>query len=182
MPRSAASPISVALLEAYLDRRFPGWRDDAESEAEAAGSGSAADTGAMTDKEAYEILGLSPGAGEAEIRAAHRRLLKGVHPGPGRLDFPCRAYQSGEGLASQQTSITPIAVFAEFFVNIERSQGRHITVDPVAFDLVQAAMRGIRAGKADEARAIENPLPLTATPRCKATCWEGGRLCSCRLR
>jgi hypothetical protein len=77
---------SAALLEAYLDRRMPGWRDDVDGDA-AAGAGGAADTGAMTDEEAYEILGLAPGAGEAEIRAAHRRLMLRMHPDQGGSTF-----------------------------------------------------------------------------------------------
>jgi hypothetical protein len=77
---------SVALLEAYLDRRFPGWREDVERDRAARPRG-AADSGAMTDQQAYEILGLAPGAGEAEIRAAHRRLMKRVHPDQGGSTF-----------------------------------------------------------------------------------------------
>jgi hypothetical protein len=77
---------SMALVEAYMDRRFPGWREDAEDDGGSRPSG-AADPGTMTDEQAYEILGLSPGAGEAEIRAAHRRLLKGVHPDQGGSTF-----------------------------------------------------------------------------------------------
>lgn len=77
---------SIALLEAYLDRRFPGWREDVQGD-RAARTGGAADSGPMTDKQAYEILGLAPGAGEAEIRAAHRRLMKRVHPDQGGSTF-----------------------------------------------------------------------------------------------
>lgn len=83
---ASADPDSAALVEAYLDRRFPLWREDGQEDA-GAGAGGPADAGAMTDKQAYEVLGLSPGASEAEIRAAHRRLLKGVHPDRGGSTF-----------------------------------------------------------------------------------------------
>jgi len=77
---------SLALVDAYLDRRFPDWRDEAQGEA-SAGAGGAAATGPMTDQQAYEILGLAPGASQADIRAAHRRLMKKVHPDQGGSTF-----------------------------------------------------------------------------------------------
>ena len=77
---------SEALLEAYLDRRFPGRREDGEADP-GPRPGGTTQSGAMTDEEAYEILGLPAGAGEADIRAAHRRLLKGVHPDQGGSTF-----------------------------------------------------------------------------------------------
>jgi hypothetical protein len=76
---------SLALVEAYLDRRMPGWRDDVEGAA--AGAGGASDAGPMTDQQAFDILGLAPGASQAEIRAAHRRLMKKVHPDQGGSTF-----------------------------------------------------------------------------------------------
>lgn len=42
---------------------------------------------AMTREEAYDVLGLQPGATEQEIRAAHRRLMRGAHPDGGGSDW-----------------------------------------------------------------------------------------------
>lgn len=76
----------LRLLEAYLDGRFAGWRDDGDAHADR-GLGGAPASGAMSEQEAYEILGLEPGASEAEIREAHRRLMQRVHPDLGGSSF-----------------------------------------------------------------------------------------------
>lgn len=78
----SADPEGARLLEAYLDRRAPGWREDADRHRDA-GQGGAPGTGAMTHQEAYEILGLQPGAGEEAVREAHRGLMKRIHPDAG---------------------------------------------------------------------------------------------------
>lgn len=77
---------SLALLDAYLDRRLAGWREDAHADADA-GLGSPASSGPMGKKEAYEVLGLSAGASVEEIRKAHRRLMKTAHPDSGGSTF-----------------------------------------------------------------------------------------------
>lgn len=77
---------SRSLLEAYLDRRQPLWRQDAKADATARGR-AAPSSGAMTDDEAHQVLGLRPGASEAEVREAHRRLMKAVHPDMGGSTF-----------------------------------------------------------------------------------------------
>ena len=73
---------SVALLESYLDRRFPAWRQNTQGNA-AGGQGRPAASGKMTDEEAYQILGLQLGAGRDEISRAHRGLMKKLHPDQG---------------------------------------------------------------------------------------------------
>ena len=72
---------SRALLLAYLDRRDPTWREHAQGDT-ASRRGFAA-TGKMTDEEAYQILGVQPGAAAAEITRAHRSLMKKLHPDQG---------------------------------------------------------------------------------------------------
>ena len=74
---------SIALFESYLDRRFPAWRHHAEADAAGRQGGGRASRGKMTDEEAYQILGLQPGAGRDEISRAHRSLMKKLHPDQG---------------------------------------------------------------------------------------------------
>ena len=73
---------SVALFESYLDRRFPAWRQDTQGHM-AGGQSRPAPSGKMTDEEAYQILGLQPGASSDEIGRAHRALMKKLHPDQG---------------------------------------------------------------------------------------------------
>jgi hypothetical protein len=74
---------SRALLMAYLDRREPRWRDHVQGDAAAGTGRSAWSTGKMTEEEAYQILGLQPGASAEDIGRAHRSLMKKLHPDQG---------------------------------------------------------------------------------------------------
>jgi hypothetical protein len=71
---AAQDPQSVPLLEAWLDRSHPDWRDAAPPPPA---------EGPLTRAEALAILGLAEGADEAGIRAAHRRLMRTAHPDQG---------------------------------------------------------------------------------------------------
>jgi hypothetical protein len=82
-----------ALMEAYLDWRLPGWRDQssaedweprgfAEEEKAEAPRGRAR-ANRMSVEEAYAVLGVEKTASEEEIRQAHRRLMMKVHPDQG---------------------------------------------------------------------------------------------------
>lgn len=76
-------PDGARLLEAYLDRRFPGWRPAGERDADTGRGSRGRFTGAMTEQEAYEVLGLGKGASREDITRAHRSLMKKLHPDHG---------------------------------------------------------------------------------------------------
>jgi len=54
----------------------------------------------MTRQEALAVLGLAEGAGDDEIRAAHRRLILRMHPDAGGSAEPGGADQSRQGRAA----------------------------------------------------------------------------------
>ena len=78
------------LLEAYLDRVRPDWRDELGGSGAAGASGTSGARpagGDMTVEEAYAILGLAPGADGEAIKEAHRRLMVKLHPDHGGSDY-----------------------------------------------------------------------------------------------
>jgi hypothetical protein len=96
-----SDPDGLRLLEAYFDRRFPRWREDAQGN-EHPRPVNDAPPGAMTEQEAYQILGLQPGASLDEIRQAHRTLMKKLHPDQGGSTYlAARVNQAKEILLSR---------------------------------------------------------------------------------
>ena len=75
---------ALKLLEAWLDRNHPEWRKQWTGAGESADARSSS---RMTREEAYSVLGISKGASEEEVRAAHRRLMKEFHPDRGGSDY-----------------------------------------------------------------------------------------------
>jgi hypothetical protein len=73
------------LMEAYIDRRFQGWRAK-HTEREKPRNPRDRHNG-MTLNEAYDVLGLKPGATEIEIRVAHRKLMMKFHPDQGGSSY-----------------------------------------------------------------------------------------------
>jgi hypothetical protein len=78
-----ASDQSVSLLEAWLDRNNPAWRDMWKGTDKARQSNS----GTMSHDEALAVLGLKAGATNDDIKNAHRRLMKDFHPDRGGSDY-----------------------------------------------------------------------------------------------
>jgi hypothetical protein len=81
-------PQSAQILEAYLDRIHPSWRDDmARGGSDTGASGGAnmraPQSGVMSREEAFDILGLAAGASEDDIRRAHKLLMLKLHPDRG---------------------------------------------------------------------------------------------------
>ncbi len=74
---------SQALFEAWLDRNRKNWR-----ETWGGGAGTAKpSSGRMSRVQALQVLGLKDGATVEDVRQAHRRLMKNVHPDLGGSDY-----------------------------------------------------------------------------------------------
>lgn len=74
---------SEALLGAYMDWRFAGWRDEEGAAGAGSGRGRTKLQSVMNRGEALAILGLGEDASASQIRKAHRNLMKMLHPDQG---------------------------------------------------------------------------------------------------
>ncbi|MGH6828434.1 MAG: DnaJ domain-containing protein [Rhizomicrobium sp.] len=85
----ASDAQSARLVETYIDRRRGNRREHARADDEDARRGST--NGAfMTEAEAWQVLGLEPGASRDAIREAHRNLMMKLHPDHGGSNFLAR--------------------------------------------------------------------------------------------
>lgn len=58
----------------------------------------------LTESEAYDVLGLKQGAPEEDIRAAHLRLMKKVHPDQKGSDWLAKKINAARDLLLKQNS------------------------------------------------------------------------------
>lgn len=97
---------AVPILETYLDRSYPHWRqirdeqrDSAQDQGQNQQSEPETDAQISTRLEALQVLGLADPVDDVAIREAHRRLMKQAHPDVGGSDaWAARLNQAKEFL------------------------------------------------------------------------------------
>lgn len=84
---AGADEQSRAVLEAYLDRERPDWRQRAGGRGSGTGGGQPPATTGMSRDEAAAILGVPVDADRDTVVSAHRRLMQKMHPDRGGSDY-----------------------------------------------------------------------------------------------
>jgi hypothetical protein len=82
-----ALPWPLSSLAGYFDGGRPRRREDPQADADTSLGARPAASGKMTEQEAYQILGVQPGASMTEISRAHRSLMKKLHPDQGGTTY-----------------------------------------------------------------------------------------------
>jgi hypothetical protein len=82
-----ALPWPLSSLADYFDGGRSGRRQHPQGDANASLGARPAPGGKMTEQEAYQILGVAPGASMTEIARAHRLLMKKLHPDQGGTTY-----------------------------------------------------------------------------------------------
>ena len=90
---------SSQVLQAYLDRTHPSWR---EQSGNTEGNREITDESVMTRSLALEILGLSENAGRHEIVKAHRHLMQKMHPDRGGSDYLAKKINSAKDFLEKE--------------------------------------------------------------------------------
>jgi DnaJ-class molecular chaperone len=86
-------------MEAYLDRRFAGWRAAAQNQRHPGRGRAGRRSGVMSEDQAYEVLGLQKGAPEEDVVRSHHSLMKKLHPDHGgSTDLAARVNEAKDAL------------------------------------------------------------------------------------
>tara|TARA_B110000858_G_scaffold49124_1_gene56633 strand:+ start:6446 stop:7204 length:759 start_codon:yes stop_codon:yes gene_type:complete len=95
---------SAQVLEAYIDRAYPDWREHAQAEYEDEYEGAAAIAGEslMTETLALEILGLDETADKEQVTKAHRSLMQKMHPDRGGSDYLAQKINAAKDFLMQR--------------------------------------------------------------------------------
>jgi hypothetical protein len=81
-------PQGALLIEGYLDRRSRDWRQrHSDYFTKEESRRPRRPRGRINAEEAYDVLGLGPGASDEKICAAHRRLMMKLHPDQGGSNY-----------------------------------------------------------------------------------------------
>jgi len=91
---------SAQVLEAYIDRAFPDWREHAQAGYE--GAAAIADESLMTETLALEILGLDESADKEQVTKAHRSLMQKMHPDRGGSDYLAQKINAAKDFLMQK--------------------------------------------------------------------------------
>jgi DnaJ family protein C protein 19 len=84
---SGRGPLAVSGLVMFGPLIWQRWRAAHSGHSQRSQSPPRRASGSMTVEEAWQVLGLQPGADSDTIRAAHRRLMRGAHPDGGGSDW-----------------------------------------------------------------------------------------------
>ena len=79
--------IALAALTLFGPLVYQRWQAGRGRRVGGSGPGIRPRAGTMSRAEAFEVLGLRPGASEADIQEAYRRLMRGAHPDAGGSDW-----------------------------------------------------------------------------------------------
>lgn len=79
-----SDPEAVRILQAYIARERHDWEDAPSDQAQDASQLPAGD---LSEREAYDILGLEPGASKEDVVQAHRSLMMQFHPDKGGSNY-----------------------------------------------------------------------------------------------
>jgi hypothetical protein len=84
---SGRGPLAVSGLVMFGPLIWQHWRAAQHGQTQQSQPPPRRASGSMTVDEAWQVLGLQPGAEPDAIRAAHRRLMRGAHPDGGGSDW-----------------------------------------------------------------------------------------------